>query len=176
MRRVFDPFTFGPAVAGLAMNIFAVDRAVRGEQSGQPAADAPVTRDSITVHLPFQEDAVAVLDRLGYLCNFRMPPMRFPPVMLGTVWSLPILFRTLRHLPDQVQRLQQDYVTAATVGPASLIDPMAAVFTEIGEACMSFAPRGHPRKNAFDEHCSQAYDRLAEYRLLVRERLAGALG
>jgi hypothetical protein len=175
MGEVFDPFMLGPSVAGLAVNIFAVERAVRGERDAE-AADVPATRESVAAHLPFQESAVAVLYRLGYLSNFRLaPPLRIPPAMLGTLWNLPVVYRTLRELPELVEELQQDFVTAATVGPASLFDPMASVLTAVGEACMAFANRGQARKPTFDERCEAAYQQLAQYSRAVRERLAGAL-
>ena len=171
MEAVFDPFTFGPPPAGLAVNIFAVANAVRASHGEAGRADVAVTREAVAVHLPFQETAVAVLYRLSYLSN---TPMRSS--LIGSVWSWPAVYRSTRELPGLAESLQQTFVTAATVGPSTLLDPMAAVFEAIGESAMAFAHRRHPRKKVFDEHCEKAYGELAAYSAALRERLAFAVG
>jgi hypothetical protein len=168
---VFDPFTFGPSLAGLAVNIFAVADAVRTGQEQAPLPEVVPTRDAVATHLPFQESAVSVLHRLTYLSNLRMPMS-----MRGVLWNWPAVYRAARDLPGEAEALQQSYVTAATVGPPVLLDPMTGVFTAIGEAFMAFAHRAQARKPTFDEHCAGAYTQLGSYSAALRDRLAGALG
>jgi hypothetical protein len=170
-RLAFGPFAFGPSVARLAINIFTVANAVRESHGEGARADVPATRDAVGVHLPFQEAAVGVLDRLSHLSNTRMPPP-----LRGALWCWPAMYRSARELPDLAESLQQTFVTAATVGPSALLDPMLAVFEAIGKSAMAFAHRGQARKSAFDEHCEQAYGELATYGAALRERLAGAVG
>lgn len=167
----FGPFAFGPPVAGLAVNIFAVAHAVRDSRGEGARVDVPATREAVVVHLPFQEAAVGVLDRLSFLSNTRMPPP-----WRGAVWSWPAIYRSVRELPELAESLQQTFVTAATVGPSALVDPMVAVFDAIGESAMAFAHRRQARKPVFDEHCEKAYGELATYSAALRERLAGAVG
>ena len=171
MGLVFDPFAVGPSVAGLAVNIFAVAQAVRASQGEGVRADMAATREAVEVHLPFQQAAVAVLDRLNSLSNTRMPP-----AVTGAVWNWPAAYRSMSELPELAEALQQTFVTAATVGPSALVDPMVEVVEAVGRSAMAFAHRGQARKSVFDEHCEAAYGELATYSAALRDQLAGATG